>query len=68
MTKLKVVSNNKVRANRENAKKSTGPKTVKFSIQRKKLKRLILLMMIYMLTKRSVKLNVRHNLKRSERS
>ena len=28
MTKLKVVSNNKVRANRENAKKSTGPRTV----------------------------------------
>ena len=26
--KLKIVSNNKVRANRENAKKSTGPKTV----------------------------------------
>jgi hypothetical protein len=28
MPKLKVISNNKVRANRENAKKSTGPKTV----------------------------------------
>ena len=28
MTKLKVVSNNKVRANRENAKKSTGPRTL----------------------------------------
>ena len=28
MTKLKIVSNNKVRANRENAKKSTGPRTV----------------------------------------
>ena len=28
MPKLKVVSNNKVRANRENAKKSTGPRTV----------------------------------------
>jgi len=28
MTKLKVVSNNKVRANRANAKKSTGPRTV----------------------------------------
>ena len=28
MTKLKVVSSNKVRANRENAKKSTGPRTV----------------------------------------
>jgi hypothetical protein len=28
MTKLKVVSNNKVRANRQNAKKSTGPRTV----------------------------------------
>ena len=28
MTKLKVVSNNKVRANRENAKRSTGPRTV----------------------------------------
>jgi hypothetical protein len=26
MTKLKIVSNNKVRANRANAKKSTGPK------------------------------------------
>jgi len=26
--KLKIVSNNKVRANRENAKKSTGPRTV----------------------------------------
>ena len=28
MPKLKVISNNKVRANRENAKKSTGPRTV----------------------------------------
>ena len=28
MTKLKVVSNNKVRANRLNAKKSTGPRTL----------------------------------------
>ena len=28
MTKLKIVSNNKVRANRDNAKKSTGPKTL----------------------------------------
>ena len=28
MTKLKIVSNNKVRANRANAKKSTGPKTL----------------------------------------
>lgn len=28
MTKLKVISNNKVRANKENAKKSTGPRTV----------------------------------------
>jgi hypothetical protein len=36
--------------------------------QRRKLKRLILLMMIYMLTKRSVKLNVRLNLKRSVKS
>ena len=26
--KLKIVSDNKVRANRENAKKSTGPRTV----------------------------------------
>ena len=26
--KLKIVSNNKVRANRENAKKSTGPRTL----------------------------------------
>ncbi len=26
--KLKIVSDNKVRANRENAKKSTGPKTL----------------------------------------
>ena len=41
---------------------------LKFPIQRKKLIRLILLMMIYLLTKRSVKLNVRLNLKRSERS
>jgi hypothetical protein len=28
MTKLKIVSSNKVRANRKNAKKSTGPKTL----------------------------------------
>ena len=28
MTKLKIVSSNKVRANRKNAKKSTGPRTV----------------------------------------
>ena len=28
MPKLKVISNNKVRANRENAKRSTGPRTV----------------------------------------
>jgi len=28
MPKLKVISNNKVRANRENAKKSTGPRTL----------------------------------------
>ena len=26
MTKLKIVSNNKVRANKENAKKNTGPR------------------------------------------
>ena len=42
--------------------------SLKFPIQRKKLKRSILPMMIYMLTKRSVKLNVRLNLKRSEKS
>jgi len=50
----------------------TGKKAKKpvfeFSESKEEVKRLILLMMIYMLTKRSVKLNVRLNLKRSVKS
>jgi len=48
-------------------KKATKP-AIAVSDSKEEVKRSILLMMIYMLTKRSVRLNVRHNLKRSERS